>query len=134
MKVALDKSASSDSEQASGTLIVIRGKQQKTNIAMIFPDREIESPSLIRWRIDDFAFGDLVGSSILVDEIAARQLIPGDTFLKTELLPMMLEGVDLSVEVLAQVDDSAGEEFVGTLNGLTKALAFSDDFVRYSTE
>ncbi len=50
------------------------------------------------------------------------------------LLPMMIEGVDLSIEVLAKVDDSAGEEFVGTLNGLTKALAFSDGFVRDSTE
>ena len=134
LKVALDKPASSNSEQSSGTLIVIRGKQQRTSIEMIFPDREIDSPSLIRWRIDAFAFGDLVGSSILVDEIAARQLIPGDRFLKDELLPMMIEGVELSVEVIAEVDDSAGEEFIGTLNGLTKALAFSDDFVRDSTE
>ena len=47
---------------------------------------------------------------------------------------MMIEGVDLSIEVLTEVDDAAGEEFVGTLNGLTKALAFSDDFVRFSTE
>jgi len=134
LKVALDKPESSNSEQATGTLIVIRGKQQRTSIEMIFPEREIDSPSLIRWRIDDFAFGDLVGSSILVDEIAARQIVPGDRFLKNELLPMMIEGVDLSVEVLAEVDDSAGDEFLGTLKGLTKALAFSDDFVRDSTE
>lgn len=134
LKVALDKPASADSERTSATLIVIRGKQKRTSIEMIFPDREIDSPSLIRWRIDAFAFGDLVGSSILVDEIAARQLIPDERFLKNELLPMMIEGVDLSVEVLAEVDDSAGEEFVGTLNGLTKALAFSDGFVRDSTE
>ncbi|MFT6307672.1 MAG: invasion protein IalB [Halioglobus sp.] len=134
LKVALDKLVSSDSERASATLIVLRGKQQRTSIEMIFPDREIESPSLVRWRIDAFAFGDLVGSSILVDEIAARQIIPGEGFLKNELLPMMIEGVDLSIEVLAGVDDSAGEEFVGTLNGLTKALAFSDGFVRDSTE
>lgn len=134
LKVALDKPASANSERTSATLIVIRGKQKRTSIEMIFPDREIDSPSLIRWRIDAFAFGDLVGSSILVDEIAARQLIPDERFLKNELLPMMIEGVELSVEVLAEVDDSAGEEFVGTLNGLTKALAFSDGFVRDSTE
>lgn len=134
LKVALDKPASPDSEQESGTLIVIRGKGERTSIEMIFPDREIDSPALIRWRIDAFAFGDLVGSSILVDEIAARQVIPGDKFLTTELMPMMIEGVDLSVEVLAKIDDSAGEKFMGTLNGLTKALAFSDEFVRDSTE
>ncbi|MFT5894651.1 MAG: hypothetical protein ACI8VW_001523 [bacterium] len=134
LKVALDKPDSSNSEQASATLIVIRGKQQRTSIEMIFPDREIDSPSLIRWRIDAFAFGDLVGSRILVDEIAARQLISDDQFLKTELLPMMIEGVDLSIEVLVEVDDSAGEEFIGTLKGLTKGLAFADGFVRDSTE
>ena len=134
LKVALKNATSSSSDTPIGTLIVIRGKQKKTSIELVFLDREIDSPSLIRWRIDAFAFGDLVGSSIMVDEIAARQLIPGDDFLTNELFPMMIEGVDLSIEVLAEVDDSAGEEFIGTLKGLTKALAFSDDFVRDSTE
>ena len=134
LKVALKNEASSSSEAPTGTLIVIRGKQQRTSIELVFLDREIDSPSLIRWRIDAFAFGDLVGSSIMVDEIAARQLIPGDEFLTRELFPMMIEGVELSIEVLAEVDVSAGEEFLGTLKGLTKALAFSDEFVRDSTE
>lgn len=134
LKVGLEKSAPTEDNELPATLIILRGKQQRTSIEMIFPNREIDSPALIRWRIDAFAFGDLVGSSILVDEIAARQLIPNDRFLQTDLLPMMIEGVDLSIEVLAEVDDSAGEEFIGTLNGLTKALAFSDDFVRDSID
>lgn len=118
----------------SGSLTVQRGKLEKTNIELAFPGREIDSPTLIRWRIDAFTFGDLVGSSILVDEVSARQIVPDDRFLKTDLLPLMIEGIELSIEVLQDVDDESGEEFIGTLNGLTKALAFSDDFVRDSVE
>jgi len=133
LSVDLNKAGSKD-DINGGTLMVVREKGQKTRLELIFPEREIDSPSLIRWRIDAFAFGDLIGSSILVDEKSARQLIPSDRFLDKELLPMMIGGVDLSIEILQQVDDASGEEFLGTLNGLTKALAFSDDFVRDSTE
>lgn len=134
LKVALEKAASDESDAALASLIVIRGKQQRTRMELVFPGQEIDSTSLLHWRIDAFTFGDLVESSIRVDEVAARQLVPDDPFLQNELLPMMIEGVDFSVEVLGNVDDSSGEEYIGTLNGLTKALAFSDEFVRDSIE
>ncbi|MFK8076898.1 MAG: lysozyme inhibitor LprI family protein [Granulosicoccus sp.] len=128
LSVSLDK-IGADKNDPSGSLIIFRGKQRKTSLELRFPDREIDSPTLIRWRVDAFTFGDIVGSSILVDEVAARQIVPDDRFLRTDLLPLMIEGVELSVEVLQNVDDATGEEFHGTLNGLTKALAFSDGFV-----
>jgi len=74
----------------------------------------------------------LVGTSVLVDELAARQIINDKALVKREILPLMIEGVELSIEVLENVDDEAGEEFVGSLNGLTKALGFADEFVRDS--
>ena len=129
LSVSIDK-AGADKDDPGGSLTVLRGKQRKTSLELTFPDREIDSPTLIRWRVDAFTFGDLVGSSILVDEVAARQIVPDHRFLRTDLLPLMIEGVELSIEVLQNVDDASGEEFLGTLNGLTKALAFSDDFVR----
>ena len=43
---------------------------------------------------------------------------------------MMIQGNDLILDVLESVDDESGERFTATLKGLTRALAFADDFVR----
>ncbi len=129
LNVAFEKVGAPD-ELNDGQLTIVREKQKRTHLELSFPGREIDSPTLIRWRIDAFTFGDLVGSSILVDDVAARQVVPDGRFLKNDLLPLMIEGIELSVDVLEDVDDASGEQYQGTLNGLTKAIAFADDFVR----
>ncbi len=134
LKVELEPTLVKADSNDAGTLVAVREKGGSTRLELIFPNREIDTPSRIRWRIDAFAFGDLVGTSVLVDELAARQLVNDKALVEKEILPLMIEGVELSIEVLESIDDIAGEEFLGSLNGLTRALGFADEFVRDSTE
>jgi len=106
-----------------------RRADERSGLELRFPGREIDSPARIRWRIDSRNLGDIVASSIRVDESASRQLIAHQGYVREDLLPALLGGAELKVDVLASVDDSSGERFTATLIGLTRALAFADDFV-----
>lgn len=129
LEVAFD-AEQSDAAELHPTLTMIRLKKQESSIEVQVPDREIESPSLIRWTIDEFVYGDIIGSEIRVDELESRQLVKNNGFLRNDLLPKMIGGKELSIEVLESVDDESGERFTATLKGLTRAMAFADDFVR----
>ncbi|NND89959.1 MAG: DUF1311 domain-containing protein [Granulosicoccus sp.] len=118
-----------EAEAPGAWLSMVRRKQQVTELQVTFEEREIDSPARIRWTVDALNFGDIVGSEIRVDDAGTRQLVPASRFVRDELLPMMLEGVQLRLDVLATVDDWVGEDYVGTLNGLTKATRFADQFV-----
>jgi len=111
-------------------LIMNRQKQAESSIEIRMPEREIESPTLIRWQIDGLVFGDIIGSEIRVDGLETRQLVKNNRFLRDDLLPMMIRGNELNLDVLQSVDDESGERFTATLKGLTRALAFADEFVR----
>ena len=117
-------------EYLTPRLVLNRTPRQSTFIQVIFPSREIESPSLIRWRVDKLALGDIVGSEIRVDQLEARLLVSENQFLVEKLMPLLLAGQQLVISVQADVDDINGDRFVGTLKGLTKSLKFADDFVR----
>lgn len=110
-------------------LIVNRTPRLSTFIELEFPDREIDSPTLIRWTVDTKLLGDIVQSEIRVDQAGTRQLISESSFLDKELLPLMISGQQVIINILKTVDDNSGEALFGTLQGLTKALAFADDFV-----
>lgn len=114
----------------AGTLSVIRQAAQTSSLEARFADREIDSPSRILWQVDETVLGDIVGTEIRVDQSGTRQLVPTTVFLYEELLPMLIRGTTFSLEVLASVDDEAGERYTGTLIGLTKALTFADGFIR----
>ena len=107
-----------------------RGTAESTVVELVFPDREIDSPARLRWSVDGYVLGDILGSSIRVDERATRQIVDDRAFVEEELLPLMIEGGELVVDVLASVDDESGERSRATLVGLTRALAFADGFVR----
>ena len=130
-KLGVALESPSDAEGANNaSLVVVREKQEATALEAVFPDREIDSPARILWKVDGLVFGDIVGSDIRVDELGTRQLVPDGRFLDNDLLPMMIEGASLTLEILESVDDVEGERFVATLQGLTRALGFADDFVR----
>jgi uncharacterized protein YecT (DUF1311 family) len=124
------ESAAVDAEDGSPKVIINRNPENSTFIELFFPDIEIDSTTRIRWQVDAMAFGDIVDSDIRVDETGTRQIVKESRFLTADLLPMMIEGTELKVDVLESVDDSSGDQFTGTLQGLTKALVFADDFVR----
>ncbi len=110
-------------------LTLNRRKNAQTRVTLAFPDKEIDSPAKIRWQVDNYNFGDIVGSDIRVDESGARQIIHERKFLRDDLLPLLIRGQKLSVIVVDNVNDSDGDIFSVTLVGLTKALRFADDFV-----
>lgn len=120
------KSVASESDPR---LIVNRTPKLSSFIELEFPDREIDSPTLIRWQVDSKVLGDIVESEIRVDQAGTRQLISESSFLDDDLLPLMISGQQVVISVLDSVDDEEGEALFGTLQGLTKALAFADDFV-----
>lgn len=114
----------------SPVLTLNRLPKRSTFMELAFPDREIDSPSLIRWQVDAEEFGDIVNSEIRVDQTGARQLISESEFMDDKLLPMMIMGRDITISVLGSVDDENGERFLATLDGLTRSLVFADDFLR----
>ncbi len=120
---------SEDEATAKPTLSLARKTRQRTTLEVHFPDREIDSPQRIRWGVDGYVFGDILGSEIRVDETATRQLVSERRFINEDLMPLMIDGGNLTLDVLASVDDRSGEKFVATLRGLTRALAFADEFV-----
>jgi len=111
-------------------LIINRTPKLSTFLELEFPSREIDSPTLIRWQVDKKPFGDIVESQIRVDEQGTRQILSESPFLDDELLPSLVKGRQVSINVLKSVDNENGDMFVSTLSGLTKALVFADDFVR----
>jgi len=110
-------------------LSMSRRADKRTLVYMKFPDREVDTPAKIRWTIDKFRIGDIVGSQIRVDEAGTQQLIHEKKFIRDDLMPLLAKGTQLRVEVLADVDDNAGDKFNASLNGLTRALGFADDFI-----
>ena len=125
---AAEDGAADDAVRA--TLSVLRPADGGTGVELFFPDREIDSPAKLRWGVDADVLGDVVGSAIRVDARGTRQVLEPGPYVEDELLPRMIAGNVLVVDVLDSVDDDGGERHRSTLVGLTRALAFADGFVR----
>jgi len=106
-----------------------RRANKRTIVQLEFPEREVDTPVKILWRVDGYTFGDVVGSDIRVDQDGTRQIVHERKFVNEDLMPLLVGGGELGVEILVDVDDPSGDVFEATLNGLTRALAFADDFV-----
>lgn len=127
LKVGFAGKGVTDAKQP--VMSLTRRSNNRTVMYMTFPEREIDSPTKIRWRVDKFNFGDILGSDIRVDEAGTRQLVHERKFIRDDLMPLFKEGTELGVEVLVDVDDSSGDKYTASLQGLTRALRFADDFV-----
>jgi len=119
-----------DQGQSDASLSIIRQRDQTSALEVFFGGREIDQPARILWSVDASRFGDIVGSQIRVDQTGTRQLVPFSPYLSEEILPTMIMGGRVSLEVLASVDDESGDRYSGSLQGVTKALNFADDFIR----
>lgn len=111
------------------TVVLTRRSGKRTVVELDFPILEIDSPTKIIWRVDRLFIGDIVNSRIRVDENSTRQLVAERRFIQEDLLPLMIRGFELKVEVLEDIDDTSGDRYTASLKGLTRALAFADDFV-----
>ncbi len=128
-ELMVDFSGAGVTDETRPTLLMSRSAGKSSVLNMKFPDREVDTPAKIRWSVDNTELGDIVSSQIRVDETGTQQLIQEQSYVRDDLMPLLLQGFELSVEVLADVDDSKGENFTASLNGLTRALSFADDFV-----
>ena len=118
-----------DRESVNPKLVINRAAKRSTFIQVIFPEREIESPTLVRWQIDQRVLGDIVGSKIRVDQFEALLLVNESEYLVKELMPMLQSGRQVIFSVQKSIDDGSGDTFTGTLLGLSKSLNFVDDFM-----
>jgi len=116
-------------DDAAVTLSLLRRSGERTIATLRLPGREVDSPTKILWSVDALFIGDIVDSDIRVDESATRQILTSSSFVSGDLVPVMLKGNDISVELLKSYYDDNGEVFEASLVGLTRALAFADDFV-----
>jgi len=76
--------------------------------------------------------GDIAQSSMLVDEQGSLQVIGSQGLEQGDLLANMIDGGRLQIEVVDSVDDANGASYGATLIGLTRALAFADEFIATS--
>jgi len=111
-------------------LRLLRRAAGRTTLELVLAAREVDSPARLRWTVDAEALGDIVGSTIRADAAGTRQIVDEPAVVDKTLLPLMLAGRTLAIEVLESVDDASGEQLEATLVGLTRALVFADDFVR----
>jgi len=128
-ELMVDFTGAGTTDESRPQLLMSRGAAQSSLLYLKFPDREVDTPAKIRWSVDNTDLGDIVGSQIRVDEAGTQQLIHEKKFISDDLMPLLFRGNELRVEVLADVDDSKGENFNASLNGLTRAVSFADDFV-----
>jgi len=123
--LSVELEGDSVSDAGPPVLKITRRSEQQTDIDLEFPGQEIEGFEQIRWSVDEFDVGIIGQSQIRVDEIAARQQIRGRQLIQQDLLPRLIDGVTVVIEVDQETDV---EKFIGTLIGLTRALAFADSF------
>ncbi len=122
------------SEKNLPSLMLRHRSAKRITLQLTFPEREIDSPGKILWRVDGYTFGDIIGSNIRVDEVATRQLIHERKFIRDDLMPLLLKGEELGIEILDDYNDRVGDKYSATLLGLTRALSFANDFVSSSGE
>lgn len=97
-------------------------------IEIDLPGLSPEQPGDLRWRVDGRDLGTLSGVRLVDGRDPARQRIDDpDTI--AAILPSLRDGVELVVDSTGDAAGARGGEVAATLMGLTRALAFADDFV-----
>lgn len=91
----------------------------------------------LHWNIDSVKFGALLHSELRPADSQSgttfsRQALRERWFIRDELLPVMKNGRRLSIDVFPGEDGAL--TLVATLNGLTRALEFADDFTAAEEE
>lgn len=120
---------SQDGESSEAVMRVTRGSDERTGVELQFPNKTIESPDTVLWRVDSFTFGTVPGSIITVNEGIVRQVINERKFLRDDLLPLFRSGSEIGITLLEKVGGSGGEEFEATLDGFSRALTFADEYI-----
>ncbi len=117
-------------EEANDDMLrVTRRSEERAIVELRFPGQTIASPGLLSWRIDNFSFGPVPGSIVTVSNGVTRLVVNERRFIRDDLMPLFRSGTGLGVTILADVDDSSGEEYEATLQGFSRALSFADEYI-----
>ena len=118
-------------------LRITRRSEERTIVDVDFPlalRSAVTDVSQIHWTVDSFDLGkilhsqlvDVAGVGVLSGEKLVRQSLRERWFIRDELLPMLLDGRNLNLSVLSE--SRVHYDLSATLDGLTRALNFADDF------
>ena len=126
-----------NADQTMAVLRITRRSEQRTIVDIDFPfelSPVIADVEQIVWRVDSIDLGKILHSQL--EDVAGRGANVGKSFvsqglrerwyIRDELLPLLIDGRDLFLTVDG-TDDTQTILSV-TLNGLTRALSFADDF------
>ena len=124
-------------QQQSGLLRVTRRSGQRTIVDVELPDPFVDLVSdvdQIQWRVDAIELGKLLHSQLAPVEGTGerqgkaflRQALRERWFIRDRLLPVLFRGNELIVAV--QPPGQTLTELNASLVGLTRAIAFADDF------
>ena len=122
---------------SGAALRITRRSEARTIVDVDFPlalRSAVTDVSQIHWTVDSFDLGkilhsqlvDVAGVGVLSGEKLVRQSLRERWFIRDELLPMLLNGRNLNLSVLSE--SRVHYDLSATLDGLTRALNFADDF------
>ena len=120
-----------------GALRITRRSEERTIIDLDFPlalRPIVTDVDQIQWTVDRFDLGkilhsqlvDVAGTGVLSGEKLVRQSFRERWYIRDELLPTLIDGRKLNLAVSS--DGDVEHDLTATLNGLTRALSFADDF------
>ena len=139
LSIDMASPADVDGEDPAALLITRRSKA-RTVIDMDVPlglAPSLDDIEKLHWKVDSVNFGALLHSRLESRgadgaQTHIRQALRERWFIRDELLPVMRTGRELSVSLLPDADDEL--VLSATLNGLTRALEFADDFTAAEDE
>ena len=135
---AIESASDADnSAETAAVLRITRRSEQRTIIDIDFPYQLsplIADVGQITWRVDSIDLGkilhsqlaDVAGQGVHAGKSFVSQSLRERWYIRDELLPLLLDGRDLYLTV--DGTDDTQTILSATLNGLTRALTFADDF------
>jgi len=105
-------------------LTLARGEDALTRVTLALPSGAAATAEQVRWSVDDQTLGVIQSARLRQGDQGVELALLDQRFVDDRLLPLLRDGYTLSVNTLG--DDTARQ---ATLVGLTRALAFADDFI-----
>lgn len=132
--LSINMETGAPTEEDMAKLIITRRSNARTVIDMDVPlglAPSLDDIENLHWQVDSVTFGPLLHSRLESRgpsgaQTHIRQALRERWFIRDELLPVMQRGRELSVSLQPDSDDEL--VLSATLNGLTRALEFADDF------
>jgi len=111
-------------EGALPVLTLVRDGGDRTGITLALPPDAATTADQVRWRVDDVSLGVIDGARLRQGDDGVELAMLDQRFVDERLLPLLRRGYTLHIDTLGD-----GTNRRATLVGLSRALAFADDFI-----